>query len=191
MKDKEIVILLALGVAAWWVWSRSRSTAAPFDPNQMIVRDGASIWPEIPSRAGGATGVGTNPITLAFSSIAGAVSKILGTDQPGNSPSQPAAPANVGVPSLAWTLPPDSLPPPPLSPVLSGRPIPALQDPNQPWWGTIADVMFSVPDRPTDFAANPDVLAWTLDPTILGYDPNAVPEPPAQTGRISITGLEP
>ena len=185
MNDKQLVgVVLLFGVAAWWLMRNRGGSALP--------AAGAGISPQQASTAGGVTGVGTNPFALV-STIGADIAKIFSavTSRPGNvtaSPRQPASPPTSGPTTYGGNLPPQA----PLSPYPVNAPLPQITDPNQPWLSSALGLVDQLPD----FASHADVLSWTLDPTSLGFDPNAIATPgggmsyPDSYPRISVVGVE-
>jgi hypothetical protein len=164
MKDKELLLVLVIVGGALYLLMRNRSAVGgAFGPSY-----GGGGQQPAPT-AGGATGIGTNPITLAFSTIEKGLTALLGGARPGGAPAvatQPASMPTSGPTTYAGLLPPTA----PLTPYPTGIAYPTIQDPNNP---------YSLPlDVGSLLDAGVPQMDWTLDPSTLGFDPNYIAPPP-------------
>ena len=164
MKDKELLLVLLVVGGALYLLMRNRSSmAGGGDAGSFAVANRAST-------AGGATGVGTNPITLAFSTIEKGLTSLIGAARPGKVTAiatQPASMPTSGPTTYAGSLPPTA----PVTPYPTGIAYPTIQDPNQAFLGGAMDVT-------TLLDAGVPQMDWTLDPSALGFDPNYIAPPP-------------
>lgn len=165
MKDKELfLVLLVVGGALYLLMRKQQQMAGGFGAPSY----GSGLQPA--STAGGATGIGTNPITLAFSTIEKGLTSLLGGRQAGNAPAtatRSASPPTSGPTTYAGLLPPVA----PVTPYPTSTAYPNIQDPNQ---GFLTGAM----DIGSLLNAGVPQMDWTLDPSALGFDPNYIAPPP-------------
>jgi hypothetical protein len=163
MKDKELFLVLLVAGAALYLLMRNRSSLGAAPAGSFSVTNQAST-------AGGATGIGTNPITLAFSTLEKGLTALIGSARPGKVTAIPTQSASIpmsGPTTYAGSLPPVA----PMTPYPTGIAYPTIQDPNQGFLTPAQDIM-------TMFSAGVPQMDWTLDPSALGFDPNYIAPPP-------------
>lgn len=161
--------LLAGGLAglAWWLYTRSQGLDLTGQPvNPMLP---PAVRPSQLSLVNPNTST-SSLATNVFSAVSGFFQQVVHSLQaaPGNGP-RSSSPTPTGISPAdvsSWGL---AVPPAEAAPAVASQvvaPDPAYNDLN-PFWQWGGSYLSPVPSMP-----------WTLNPAVLGFDPNYIPPPP-------------
>jgi hypothetical protein len=167
MKTDKLIALLGLAAGAWYLYTRSRGMTFLGENAYPMLREAGGNQMSLVSPNTSTSTAATN----VFSAITKGLAAIFGSLAPnaakaGNAPRIASAGSTISPADVSlWGLqvPRDEPPPPSTSAAYPSDAGTLNQD--APFWSW--NPTMGIP-----------TMSWTLNPAILGYDPNYIPPPP-------------